>query len=340
MDSLLIDTLKGKVGKHPPVWFMRQAGRLLPGYRKLREKYTFQQLMSDPELAAMVTLMPVNDLGVDAAILFSDILVVPVAMGMELQWTDAGPRFLQPLAEVKNAASTLRPDEEKLNYIYAVIDRILQQRDRSTPLIGFCGGPFTTLCYMLQGVSSNGSFSKSVSYLYTHQQESQKLIDVITDFSILYAKRQIEHGIDAFQLFESNAGVLPWSLYCQLCLPSVRRIAAAVRDKGIPFLYFPKGIGTGLVDMTPDVCDFVSVDWQTPIEVARNLVHHSVGLQGNLDPRALLAPSDILVKELNHYKEFRHEYPNFVFNLGHGILPDTPLENVKKMVDWVKNTQW
>jgi uroporphyrinogen decarboxylase len=113
-----------------------------------------------------------------------------------------------------------------------------------------------------------------------------------------------------------------------------------VRDKGIPFLYFPKGIGAGLVDMTPDVCDFVSVDWQTPIEVARNLVHHSVGLQGNLDPRALLAPSDILVKELNHYKEFRHEYPNFVFNLGHGILPDTPLENVKKMVDWVKNTQW
>ncbi len=340
MQSIFLDTLKGKPAHRPPVWFMRQAGRVLPNYNKLKESYSFRELMHDPGLAAKVTLMPVEDLGVDAAILFSDILVIPEAMGMEAEFTDHGPVFKHALKETDRPVKKLNEDPQKLEYIYRVIDRIIETRPGNTPLIGFCGGPLTTLCYMIQGISSNPSFPDATRFLFRHRKEAEKLVEAVTAFSIHYALAQIKHGVEAFQLFETHAGLVPEEMYTELFMPAVKKIAAAVRSTGVPFIFFPKGLGTGLRKITPELADFAGIDWQVPLSHARELVPSQIGLQGNLDPRALYGSPDALRQELEKYRPFFREYPLWIFNLGHGFLPDTPYENARLVTDWVKETRW
>jgi uroporphyrinogen decarboxylase len=319
---------------------MRQAGRVLPNYNKLKEKYSFRELMHDPVLAARVTLMPVDDLKVDAAILFSDILVIPEAMGMEAEFTDQGPVFKKPLKKLSQPANHLKPDPEKLEYIYRVIDEIIRIRPQNTPLIGFCGAPLTTLCYMIQGISSNPGFPDAIRFLFQNKSEAQKLIEAITDFSIHYALRQIEHGVEAFQLFETHANLIPEEMYIGLFMPAVKKIGQVIRETGTPFIFFPKGFGTGLRKITPDTADFVGIDWQIPIHYARELVHQEIGLQGNLDPRILYATTNDIEAELVKYLSFFPKYQKWIFNLGHGFLPDTPYENARFVADWIKNTSW
>ncbi|NLX72430.1 MAG: uroporphyrinogen decarboxylase [Bacteroidales bacterium] len=340
MKSILLDTIAGRKRERPPVWFMRQAGRVLPNYNALKNNYSFREMMADPKLASRVTLMPVADLGVDAAILFSDILVVPMAMGMELKWTDSGPLFPTPLSRFESPVEELKAAPEKLEYIYHVIDEVLATRPEDIPLIGFCGSALTTMCYMLEGVSSNGNFPNAMKFLYSNKAESQKLIDAISEFSVHYALKQIEHGIDVFQLFETHAGLIPTELYMEMFLPSVKKMADAVRSKGLPFIFFPKGFSTGMESITPELCDFVSIDWQMPLAHARRMVHPEVGLQGNIDPRLLYAPQAVIAEELEKLKPFFKDNPKWILNLGHGFLPDTPFENAKFVVDWVKNTSW
>jgi uroporphyrinogen decarboxylase len=340
MQSIFLDTINGKKSARPPVWFMRQAGRVLPNYNKLKENHSFRDLMANANLAAEVTLMPINDLGVDAAILFSDILVIPNAMGMELQWTEHGPVFPNPLHLYKKPADHLMAQTHKLEYIYKVIDEVIARRPQNIPLIGFCGAPLTTMCYMLQGLSSNPNFPDAIKFLFQNKAESKRLIDAIADFSVHYAVKQIEHGVQVFQLFETHAGLIPTDLYMELFMPAVEKISKAVRQKGVPFFFFPRGFSTGLQYVTPDLCDFVSVDWQMPIEHARKLVHTDVGLQGNLDPRLLYADKQSIELELEKYKPFFRNNDKWIFNLGHGFLPDTPYDNAKFVVDWVKQTIW
>ncbi len=319
----------------PPVWLMRQAGRVLPRYMKMRESHSFKELMETPELAAEVTLMPVDDLGVDAAIIFSDILTVPVAMGMEIEWTDRGPHFPQPLCNLDNPSSHLKIQTERLDHVYKAIDIVVS---RSTvPLIGFCGAPLTTLCYMLQGVSTRQNFPDAKKFIYENRQETRRLVDMLTEVSIEYATKQIEHGIDTFQLFESNAGLLPTDVYEEIFMPSVRKITQAIRSMGIPVIFFAKGLGCGLRMITPDVCDFVGIDWQTNIWDARRMVHPSVGLQGNFDPHLLFASHGQIAAEVAQYHKFFEQYPNWIANLGHGVLADTPIENVKYFINKIKN---
>lgn len=340
MQSLLLNTLKGTKGERPPVWFMRQAGRVLPNYNKLKEKYSFREMMFDSQIAADVTLMPVRDLGVDAAILFSDILVVPNGMGMELKWTDAGPVFPTPLSQFKRPVEHLHAQPGKLNYIYDVIDEVIRQRNNDTPLIGFCGAPLTTLCYMLQGFSSNQNFPDAIKFLFQHKEEALKLTDAIVELSVVYAKKQIEHGVEVFQLFETHSGLIPAEMYRDMFLPAVKKISDAVRSTGTPFIFFPRGFATGLKYINPDLCDVVSIDWQMPLEHARELVHKQVGLQGNIDPRLLYSGQDEIKTELEKLKPFFRKTDKWILNLGHGFLPDTPFENAKFIVDWVKQTNW
>lgn len=340
MQSIFLDTLKGKPGHRPPVWFMRQAGRVLPNYNKLKETYSFRELMHDPSLAAKVTLMPVEDLGVDVAILFSDILVIPEAMGMEAEFTDRGPVFKNPLKNLDRPADHLKPDPQKLDYIYRVIDEIVRTRAKNVPLIGFCGAPLTTLCYMIQGISSNPGFPDATRFLFQHKSEAKRLIAAITDFSVHYALMQIDHGIEAFQLFETHANLIPEEMYLDLFMPAITQIGHAVRETGTPFIFFPKGFGTGLKKITPDATDFVSIDWQMPLQEARKLVHPDIGLQGNLDPRVLYETKNDILTELEKYLSFFQKNNRWVFNLGHGFLPDTPFENARLVVDWIKNTSW
>lgn len=340
MNSLLLDTLNGKTTSRPPMWFMRQAGRVLPSYLKIKEDYTFWQMMKNPEIAAKVTLLPIYDLGTDAAILFSDILVIPYAMGMGLDFKDSGPVFEQPLAFRDNPLKDLNPDPSKLNYIYDVCDEIIKTRPEGIPLIGFCGAPLTVLLFMLQGLGRKGEFPDATKFIYENLETTQKLVDEITDLSITYALGQIEHGIEVFQLFDTHAGLIPWELYKKIFLPATNKIYAAIREKGVPFIYFPKGIGTGIAEITPESGDYLSIDWQTPIQLARKLVHKDIGLQGNVDPRLLFSPQEEIEKQLQPLVEFGKENHNWIFNLGHGFMPGLPFENAKFLADWVKQTDW
>lgn len=339
-DSLFIKTLKGAKTERPPVWFMRQAGRVLPSYLKLREEYTFSQLMQSPELAAKVTLLPVYDLGVDAAILFSDILVIPEALGMGLNFTDSGPKFGKALKDISDPVSTLHADASRLEYIYKAIDEVIKTKPSDTPLIGFCGAPFTTLCYMVQGLSSNHTFPDAVGLLYQDKKTAHKLLAMITELSVEYAVNQVKHGISAFQIFETHAGLIPSDLYFEMIMPYVRKISAAVRGTGCPVIFLPKGLGTGIANIRPEDTDFLSIDWQTPIEVAREIVHSEIGLQGNLDPRLLMADQVTIKETLEKYISFGSKNQNWIFNLGHGFIPGIPYENAKMVVDWVKETNW
>jgi uroporphyrinogen decarboxylase len=337
---LILKTLSGQETERPPMWFMRQAGRVLPSYLAIKEKYTFWQMMQSPEIGAQVTLLPINDLGVDAAILFSDILVVPYAMGMGLDFTDNGPQFDAPLSKMDDPLKKLRPDPDKLEYIYKVIDQVKATKPDNIPLIGFCGAPFTVLLYMLQGLSKKAEFPEAVRFIYKNIYLTKKLIEAVTELSIIYIKGQIKHGIDVFQLFESHAGLIPNNLYKELILPSVVKIAKVLRENNVPFIYFPKGFGLGIQDLTIEHCDFVSIDWQIPIEKARQLVDPEIGLQGNLDPRALFGKKEEIEKELKKFIPFGSKNQNWIFNLGHGFMPGIPYENAKFMADWIKNADW
>jgi len=340
-NSIFIDTLKGIKRERPPVWFMRQAGRVLPSYLKLREKYSFRELMLNPELAAEVTLLPVNELGVDAAILFSDILIIPEALGMDLKFTDKGPIFDSPLRDVQNQLSSLKADTSKLEHVYKALDIIKKQKPEDVALIGFCGAPFTTFCYMVEGNSTNHNFSNAIKLFYNNPIISSQILEIITELSIEYATSQAEHGIDVFQLFETHAGLIPSEMYIERILPFVKRITNAVRDKNTPVIFFPKGIGAGISSINKDIADFVSIDWQMSMNDARSMCDSKIGLQGNLDPRILAIDNkEILEKELEKYLGFGKTNQNWIFNTGHGLSPDNSVENVKFVVDWVKKTNW
>ena len=340
MNSILLDTLNGKPTDRPPMWFMRQAGRVLPNYLALKEKHSFWEMMQNKELAAKVTLLPIDDLGVDAAILFSDILVIPYAMGMGLDFTDKGPVFESPIKDMQLPLGKFTQEPEKLEYIYAAIDEILKTRPDNIPLIGFCGAPMTVLTFMIQGLGSKSNFGDAIKFFFKEKETTKKLIEQVTELSIHYALKQIEHGIEVFQLFDTNSGLIPNDLYFELFMPSIRKISKAVRDTGTPFIFFPKGIGTGISEINYDLCDFVSVDWQTPIEKARKLVDPKVGLQGNLDPRLVFADKKAIESELVKYLGFGRKNQNWIFNFGHGFLPESPFENAKFITDWVKEQDW
>lgn len=339
-DSILLRTLQGRSTSRPPIWFMRQAGRVLPSYLAIKEKYTFWQMMQQPEVAAKVTLLPVHDLAVDAAILFSDILVIPYASGMGLEFTDQGPVFEKNLADSADPVADLKPDPSKLEYIYNVIDEVIQSRPDNIPLIGFCGAPLTVLLYMLQGSSKEKEFPQAIKYIYQHKKTVEKLVDHITELSIEYANGQIKHGVEVFQLFESHAGLIPLDLYNELFMPAIKTIARAVRAKNVPFIFFPKGLSYGIGDITPDTCDFLSIDWHTPIELARKVVHNQIGLQGNIDPRLLFCTQEEIEIELQRYVAFGRSHNDWVINVGHGFMPGIPVENVQFVVDYFKNADW
>jgi uroporphyrinogen decarboxylase len=340
MSNIFTDTLKGKITERPPVWFMRQAGRVLPSYQSMKNEYTFWQLMKDPQLAARVTLLPVDDLGVDAAILFTDILVIPYAMGMGLDFTDKGPVFDHPLKDSPNPLQRLNPDPSRLEYIYQAIDRVLQTPGNEAPLVGFCGAPLTVLLFMLQGLGTKSGFADAEKFFFREKAVTKRLAEEVTELSIEYALQQIRHGISAFQLFDTHAGLVPFDYYEEVFMPSVRKISDAVRQTGTPFIFFPKGIGTGICSINSDVCDFLGVDWQTSIFTARKLVDKNVGLQGNLDPRVLFAGKETIRQELMKFVPFHNIEPKWIFNLGHGLMPGIPVENVQFAVDFIKQTKW
>ncbi|MFL5400095.1 MAG: uroporphyrinogen decarboxylase [Myxococcales bacterium] len=319
-----------------PVWFMRQAGRYLPEYRAIRSKVGFLELCKTPDLAAEVTIQPVDRLGVDAAILFSDILVVSEAMGLALELEDKGPHFPEPLRSRADVDRLRVPDpRESLGFVLDTIRETKKRLAGKVPLIGFCGGPWTLAAYMIEGKTSR-SFEKAKAALLSDESLASALLTKISDALIAYLQAQLDAGADALQIFDSWAGALAPDDYSRIGSPYIARVIRALRREGQPVTVFGVETGELLGVLAGTGADMVGVDWRVPLSDARKRTGDGVALQGNLDPASLFLPEPILEARVKRVlDDARQAGPGHVFNLGHGILPTTPPENARFVVDLV-----
>jgi uroporphyrinogen decarboxylase len=339
-DTFLRALLKQPV-EYTPIWMMRQAGRYLPEYRKVRgEAGSFMAVCTNPELACEVTLQPLRRFDFDAAILFSDILTIPDAMGLGLHFTEGeGPKFERPLRTAADIEKLAVIDPEiELRYVTDAVRLIRKNLDGSVPLIGFSGSPWTLATYMVEGGSSK-NFAKVKALMYNDPALMHKLLDILAQSVAAYLNAQIAAGAQAVMLFDTWGGMLSSEDYNEFSL----RYAKQVRDlltlenegRRVPNILFTKGGGLWLEEMATTGYDALGLDWQTDIQHARIRIGDKVALQGNLDPLALYANPDVITEKV---KTILQKYGNgsgHVFNLGHGILPDINPEHVKAMVDSV-----
>lgn len=320
-----------------PVWIMRQAGRYLPVYRAIRQKHDFITMYKTPELAAEVTLQPIDILGVDAAILFSDILVIPEAMGMELVFTEGkGPQFPSPIRNEEQLRA-LRPvnAQEHLRFVLEAIRLLRRELNGRVPLIGFSGAPWTLATYMIEG-SGSKNFIHVKTWRYASPGLLHKLLQKITEAVINYCQAQIDAGAEAIQLFDSWAGILDEHGFEEFCLPYVKQIVESIRKPGAPIIYFPKGGMLWLNKAVDTKADVIGLDWTISPKQARLIVGESAALQGNLDPTALFATAPVIRQLVREMLADYGSGSGHVANLGHGILPDTPVENARAFVNAVK----
>jgi uroporphyrinogen decarboxylase len=335
----LLRVLAGTCESVPPIWLMRQAGRYLPEYRAIRSRAgSFLDLCFDPKLAAEVTLQPVRRFGFDAAILFSDILVVPHALGQRVSFEEGeGPQ----LAALKEPAAldglNREIDQAELEPVYEAIARVKQELPPAVALLGFCGAPWTLATYMIAG---SGTVDQRPARLFAYEfpDAFAKLIDVLVEASASYVIRQFAAGVDAVQIFDSWAGVLPAEEFRKWCIEPCARIVDAVRKEvsGARIIGFPRGAGTELGRYLDGVAiDAVGIDWTVELMFARDHVQARRPVQGNLDPLALLVGGAALDRSIDAILEALSSGP-FIFNLGHGILPETPIAHVERLIARVR----
>ncbi len=334
-NNLLLRALKGETVPRPPVWMMRQAGRYLPDYMKLREKYGFFERCQTPELAAEITIQPVEQIGVDAAIIFSDILVVPQAMGMEVQLIEnKGPLLPQPVRSEDDLKRLCMPEvEDRLHYVFDALRLTKKTLAGRVPLIGFAGAPWTLFCYMVQGKGSK-TFEEARAFLYKNPGLSHQIMDRITQTTIRYLKAQVRAGADCIQLFDSWSGLLSPEMFDAYCFHYNKKIIDALSED-CPTILFAKGAWFGLEKMKETSANALGVDWCIRPETARVLSGNKVTLQGNFDPAQLLAPIPAIKKEV---QRMIHAFgkDRYIANLGHGILPHVPVDHARAFVDAVK----
>ncbi len=335
-NDLLLRTLRGETTERTPVWMMRQAGRYLPDYMKLKEKYSFFERCQTPELATEITIQPVQQVGVDAAIIFSDILVVPQAMGMEVQMVEGkGPFLPDPIKRVSDLAKICIPDvEERLHYVFDALRLTKKTLDGRVPLIGFAGAPWTLLCYMVQGKGSK-TFDEAKAFCYTQPETAHRLLQMITDTTIAYLKGQARAGADTVQIFDSWGGLLGPGDFETLSLFYIRQIVQSLKDEVLTIV-FAKGAWHSLEEMAATGAHGLGIDWCIRPQMARQLAGPTVVLQGNFDPAKLLSPIPVIKKEVEAMLDAFKGQPH-IANLGHGILPDVPVDHARAFVDTVKN---
>ncbi|MGH2645261.1 MAG: uroporphyrinogen decarboxylase [Chitinophagaceae bacterium] len=336
-NDLLLRALRGETVHRPPVWMMRQAGRYLPDYRKLRDKYSFFERCQTPELAATITLQPVEQIGVDAAIIFSDILVVPKAMGLEVQLVEnIGPVLSSPVKSENDLEHLQIPEvKDQLHYVFDAIKLTKKELNGCVPLIGFAGAPWTILCYMVQGKGSK-TFDEARAFCFQQPKTAHRLLQMITDTTIAYLKEQIVAGADCVQLFDSWGGLLSPEDFTTFSLPYSRKIIQAVKPFA-PVMLFAKGAWFALKEMSETGADALGVDWCIRPETARELTGNKITLQGNLDPAKL---SGTIVEIRKSVKKMISAFGvnNYIANLGHGILPNIPVDHAKAFVEIVKES--
>jgi len=320
-----------------PVWFMRQAGRYMAEYRAIRKKFSLLEICYQPELAAEVTMQPVRALGVDAAILFADILLPAIPLGVGLEFAKGeGPILSNPVRSMKDVQN-LRPVDPNVDLKY-VMDaiRILREelKESRVPLIGFCGAPFTVASYIIEGGSSR-EFLKTKQLMASEPRTFHALMDVLSGVLCDYLLAQIDAGAQAVQVFDSWVGTLSPADYRVFAQPYSARVLGAARARGVPVIHFGTGTATLLKDMKNAGGSVIGLDWRTPITLGRSLLGDDVAIQGNLDPAYLFAPLPVLRTKVQEVLDDNAGKPGFIFNLGHGILQHTPVENVKAVVEMV-----
>ncbi|MEM6298998.1 MAG: uroporphyrinogen decarboxylase [Bacteroidota bacterium] len=333
-NDLLLRAARGETTERTPVWLMRQAGRILPEYRAVRSKLSgFIELVTTPEKAAEVTIQPVDILGVDAAIIFSDILVIPEAMGLPYEMIEKkGPNFPEVVKDEKQVENLRIADAESdLGYVLEAIKLTKKELNGRVPLIGFAGAPFTIFCYMVEG-SGSKTFSKARRMLYQRPDLAKKLLQKITDSTKGYLQAQVRAGADLIQIFDSWAGILPHEHYLEFSLPYISQLCDAIQD--VPVTTFAKGAYTARDAMDKLDCQVVGVDWNMPVEETRRLIPSKV-LQGNLDPCVLYGSEKEVVAEtkrmIDRFGKHKH-----IANLGHGVYHDTDFNKVKVFIETVK----
>ena len=319
-----------------PVWFMRQAGRYMSDYRALRERYSLLEICRQPELAVAVTLQPLDAIEVDAAILFSDLLLPFTPLGLDFDFVKGeGPAVENPVrseADVERLR-TFEP-REALGHVLETIRLLRRELDGRVPLIGFGGAPFTLAAYAIEGGPST-SYARTKAFMYAQPRAWHRLCDRFATLIADYMQAQIEAGAQAIQIFDSWAGALSRTDYREFAFPHTRQIFDALENAGVPLIHF--GVGTAAI--LPDLADagghVVGVDWRMPLDEAWQRIGHDRGVQGNLDPTLLLGPADRMFAAANDVLERAGGRAGHIFNLGHGVLPNTPLERVQELARYV-----
>lgn len=334
VNDLILRAARGEPTPRPPVWFMRQAGRYQKAYRKLRERYTLPEIVRNPEVCAEVTLLPVRELGVDAAILFADITTPLYGMGVDLSLVEnKGPVIHNPVRD-ERGVEALRPlvPEEAVPFVLETI-RILK-RELPVPLIGFAGAPFTLASYLVEGGASR-RFLRVKALMYGEEALWHRLMEKLTEAMARYLRAQAEAGADLLQVFDSWVGALSPADYRRYVKPHMERLFQKLRPAGVPVIHF--GVGTmGLLeDMKEAGGDVLGLDHHTPLPWARALLG-ATPVQGNLDPAVLLAPKGVIRREVQRILEENGGKSGHIFNLGHGIVPETPEENVRYVVELIQ----
>lgn len=337
-NDLLLKALRGEHVDRPPVWMMRQAGRYLPDYIKLREKYDFFTRVQTPELATEITLQPIDQVGVDAAIIFSDILVIPQAMGVEVLMEEGrGPSLPHTIKNQQDIDALISDGvEESLGYMYDALRLTKKELNGRVPLIGFAGAPWTILCYMVEGKGSK-TWDKAKQFAYTQPALAHQLLDKITTITISYLIEQVKAGADTVQVFDSWAGSLSPRDFKNFAQPYLFRIAAALKPHA-PVILFPKGSWYALEDITASDASGVGIDWCITPKLARQMTSNSITIQGNFDPAMLLAPIPEIQQAV---KEMIDAFgpQRYIANLGHGITPNVPVDHARAFVEAVKSYQ-
>lgn len=336
-NDLILRAAKGETIERYPVWLMRQAGRILPEYRAVRNSLSgFKELVETPELAAEVTIQPVDILGVDAAIIFSDILVVPEAMGLEYQMIEKkGPWFEETIRSRSELHKIDRNIDvnDRLSYVLEAIQVTKKELNGRVPIIGFAGAPWTIFCYMTEGQGSK-TFSVARKILYTNPSLAHELLEEITNVTINYLKAQVKAGANMVQLFDSWAGILGHDQYQEFAVKYIKRICEEINE--VPVTIFSKGAYSSVLDLANLDCNTIGLDWNMDVRSIRESIGENRTIQGNLDPCVLYSDDNeierLTLKMLNSFESQRH-----IVNLGHGVYPDVDPEKVKTFIKTVKN---
>lgn len=335
-NDLMLRALRGEKTERVPVWMMRQAGRYLPDYLKLKARYDFFTRIRTPELATEITLQPIDQIGVDAAIIFSDILVIPQAMGLEVTMEEGKGPLLPITIQNKKDVDALKDKHagENLSYVGDALTLTKKELGGRVPLIGFAGAPWTILCYMVEGKGSK-TWDKAKQFAYTNPLLAHELLQKITNASIDYLHMQVRSGADIVQIFDSWSGQLSPADFREFALPYLMQITDALKDEA-PVILFPKGSWYALPELAKSGASALGIDWCIEPGIARQMAGDKITLQGNFDPAHLLAPIPEIERRVKEMIDAFGPH-RYIANLGHGIMPNVPVEHAKAFVQAVKN---